>query len=490
MRCDEARPAISQAMDHELPEDGTPAALHEHLQGCPECRAFERSVRRLRAELRMERVETTPDIAPGAVAAIATAVPLQADASLGPPPGQEALAAAPPWARPTGRRFGVAVAAATVVGALAGAAIVGWGVRRDTPSVGIASEPDVQVLLAWTPGSLEPELAATAESAPDVHAVSEVRGATVDLTGSHDAEGGPVDVLDAGWAIPMDAIAVAPEAHAEFAPVADRAAVAHLGPDEALLSQTSARLRGLSAGATLELAGGHELDVVAIVEDTTIGAAELAVDGATGRRIGIETPRYLLAAYDGDRAVVEWTLRDAVLAEVPIRFRAPDETPFLRHGDAVLPPLRLKDLFGEFRYRPPAPGTRVFDQEVAWQAEHLAQRELPLIGPVRCHRDILDAFEGALRDLQARNLGELIDPEGYAGCWNPRLVTAGGDLSHHAWGVAFDINYDNNPTGRPSAQDPRLVEVFEEWGFTSGEGWLVPDPAHFEYLRDPRNVSG
>ena len=485
MRCDEARPAISQALDHELPADGTPAGLDEHLRGCPECRAFERSARKLRTELRMERVETTPDIAPGAVAAIAAAVPAQAGATLDALPGREAPAALR-WGGPTGRRWGVTVAAATVAGALVGAAVVGWGIRRDTASVGIASAPDVQVLLAWTPGSLEPGLAATAESASEVDAISEVQGATVDLIGSHDADGGPVDVLGAGWAIPMDAIAVDPEAHAEFASVADRAAVAHLGPDEALLSQTSARLRGLSAGATIELAGSEELQVAAVVEDTTIGAAELAVDRATGRRIGIETPRYLLAAYDGDRAVVERTLRDAVAAEVPIRFRAPDETPFLRHGDAVLPPLRLKELFGEFRYRPPGPETRAFDQEVAWQAEQLAERELPLIGRVRCHRDILDAFEGALRDLQARNLSELIDPEGYAGCWNPRLVTAGGDLSHHAWGVAFDINYDDNPTGRPSAQDPRLVDVFEEWGFTSGEGWLVPDPAHFEYLRDPK----
>jgi hypothetical protein len=43
-----------------------------------------------------------------------------------------------------------------------------------------------------------------------------------------------------------------------------------------------------------------------------------------------------------------------------------------------------------------------------------------------------------------------------------------------------------NPTGLASAQDPRLVEVMERWGFTWGGRWLVPDPAHFEWLRSPR----
>jgi hypothetical protein len=34
-------------------------------------------------------------------------------------------------------------------------------------------------------------------------------------------------------------------------------------------------------------------------------------------------------------------------------------------------------------------------------------------------------------------------------------------------------------------QDPRLVEIFQQWGFTWGGQWLVSDPAHFEYVRPP-----
>ena len=33
--------------------------------------------------------------------------------------------------------------------------------------------------------------------------------------------------------------------------------------------------------------------------------------------------------------------------------------------------------------------------------------------------------------------------------------------------------------------DPRLVEVMERWGFTSGHQWLISDPGHFEYVQPP-----
>jgi hypothetical protein len=64
----------------------------------------------------------------------------------------------------------------------------------------------------------------------------------------------------------------------------------------------------------------------------------------------------------------------------------------------------------------------------------------------------------------------------------PRLGVEGHELSRHAWGVAIDLNFGENSTGAADLQDPRLVEVMERWGFTWGGRWLVPDPAHFEYV--------
>jgi hypothetical protein len=90
-----------------------------------------------------------------------------------------------------------------------------------------------------------------------------------------------------------------------------------------------------------------------------------------------------------------------------------------------------------------------------------------------------------LNELQQRNLAGLVDPSGFGGCWNPRLIRVGAGISRHAWGAAVDLNTRGNPTGLESAQDPRLVEIMRRWGFTWGGNWLIPDPSHFEYLQAP-----
>jgi hypothetical protein len=398
-------------------------------------------------------------------------------------------------------RRALALAGGALVGVVAGVQVMfvaqdaGSGPVADRPPTTVPVEVDAtplptapsgpKALLAWTPTTLDPALEPAALATPDVSSVSMVRGAVVDLVASRDGEGRIVQQLDPGWAIPLDAIAIDSAAHDDLVPLADRATVAGLRQGEALLSRTSASLRRLAPGGTLELAGATSLTVVGIVDDVTIGGAELAVTSSTGAGIGLDDPRYLLLAYEGDRAAVETRLRAALPADAPVRFRAPGETPFLRQGDAVLPPLRLKTLFGEFAYLPPADGQREFVQDPAWQSEHLVERDMPIVGPMRCHRGVVDAIEGALTEIESANLAGLVDPAGFAGCWNPRLVRPGGDLSHHAWGVAFDLNYATNPSCQESVQDHRLVEVFDRWGFTWGGGWLCPDPAHFEFATPP-----
>jgi hypothetical protein len=341
------------------------------------------------------------------------------------------------------------------------------------------------VLLAWTPHRLDDGLATTAASLPAARAASVVRGGVVDLLGSRDMEGRVVDGLDAGWVIPLDAVAVAPADHAAFVPLADRSTVAELGAGEALLGRTSAELRRLSAGGVIDLAGGQSVVVAGVVEDATIGGAELAVDLATGERIGLDRPRYLLIAYDGDRSAVEDRLRSSLAPGVSVRFRGPGETPFLRHGDAVLAQAQIKARFGEFSLRRRA-GARAFDQDPRWQAEYIVTQDVPILGRVTCHRAIVPALVGALGEIEKAGLGGLVDQVSYDGCWNPRLVQPGAGVSRHAWGVAFDLGFSSNPTGFESVQDPRIVEVFRRWGFTSGDGWLVPDAGHFEFVSPPQ----
>lgn len=94
-----------------------------------------------------------------------------------------------------------------------------------------------------------------------------------------------------------------------------------------------------------------------------------------------------------------------------------------------------------------------------------------------------------MSQLQAEGLAHLVDPVGFAGCWNPRFIRsasgAPSGVSRHSWGAAVDLNARSNPLGTLGTQDPRLVEIMIDWGFTWGGDWLFPDPMHFEYGIDP-----
>ena len=344
--------------------------------------------------------------------------------------------------------------------------------------------PGPAILLAWTPDGLDPRLSAAAATDSDIELLSTVRGGVVDLVASRDGDGAPVDALRPGWAIPLDAVAVDPGTHAHFVPVGDQATVAALGPGQALLGSTSAELRRLGPGSVIELAGAGPVVVAGVVSDTAVGGAELAVDRPTGEALGLGTDRYLLARYRGDRSALEGRLRASLDADAAVRFRGPGETPFLRQGDAVLPQAHIKSRFGEFAYRPDA-GDQ-FVQDDAWQAANLVTVDLPLIGTARCHRAIAAALAGALGEVVNANLASLVDPDGFAGCWNARTTRSGTSISRHAWGVAVDLNVGDNPTGMTSVQDPRLLAIFARWGFTDGSTWLVPDAGHFEYVAPPR----
>ena len=358
-----------------------------------------------------------------------------------------------------------------------------------------AAAPADRVLLAWTPGRLPAGLGRRLRRAPAVRAVTVVKGGRLDLAGSTDADGRAVDRPPRGMTVPLEAIAFDPSTHAGFLPASARAAFRRLAPTEALLGATSARLRRLGPGGRLHVAsgggvrpGGRWLTVAAVVDDALVGAAEVAVSGGGGRAVGLTRDRYALLAYRGRRAAVAEAVRRALPAGLPVRLRGPGETPFFRAGDAVLPQAMVKERFGEFAWRPAGGGD--FVQDPAWRATGLATGQVPLLGRVRCNRALLPALAGAMRELQQRNLAGLVDPAGFAGCWNSRLTRSGGGVSRHAWGAAVDLNVAGNPTGLASAQDRRLVEVMERWGFTWGGRWLVPDPAHFEYLRPPDSAAG
>ena len=343
----------------------------------------------------------------------------------------------------------------------------------------VPTQASDRVLLVWLHGGVPLELAQRVATIPGVTDATVVRGDRADLTRTADAAG-VIDEWGQGWAVPLDVLAIDPASFAALAPVSAQPAIRGLAANEALLGSTSAALRRTDAGAVLELASGTHLTVTAVLDDVVVAGAEVVVDVATGERIGVTTPRYLLLRYTGDRSSIEAAVRDAAPGRA-VRVRGHGEAPFLRHGDAVLPQALIKARFGEFSYRPPSAG-RDFSIDPGWAADNIVTEDVPLLGRVRCHRGIVAPLRHALAELEAAGLGHVVDRDGYAGCYNPRLVAPDGGVSRHAWGVAIDLNADANPLGATSTQDPRLVETMARWGFAWGGFWLVPHAMHFEYL--------
>ena len=177
-------------------------------------------------------------------------------------------------------------------------------------------EPRDRVLLVWTPTRLPDTMAARVAPLAGVERVTSVNGGLVSMTRSWDAGGGIVDQPRPGFVIPLDSMAFDPATFAPFVPATVRPVFEHLRAGEVLLGTTSARLRRVHAGATLELAGGRRVTVAGIVDDSVIGAAEVAFT-RTGASTELPTPRYLLVAYDGDRTQMEVAIRGTVDAALP-----------------------------------------------------------------------------------------------------------------------------------------------------------------------------
>lgn len=330
------------------------------------------------------------------------------------------------------------------------------------------TEPLAGTFLVWSTGGLPSGLGGSLEEMFD--SVSVVGGDAVEL------EAGD------GGVIPLDALAVDPVAHAPFDPAGTLEA---LVPGTVALGETSATLREVSVGEPLTI-DGQDYEVVAIVPDRVVAAAEV-VFFKDDPSAPVDTERFALVSTELPRSEFEESVRQLYDGPAPLRIRAEGETPWLRHGDAVLPQVFIKQALGEFSYSGRTGAS--FTQEPPFVDANIVRVEVPLLGEVRCHRAVAEMLTGAMSQLAAEGLGHLVDPGGFAGCWNPRYIraatgTAAG-VSRHAWGAAVDLNADSNPLGSAGNQDPRLVEIMAEWGFTWGGLWLVPDPMHFEYGIDP-----
>ncbi|HEX5950103.1 MAG TPA: M15 family metallopeptidase, partial [Actinomycetota bacterium] len=386
----------------------------------------------------------------------------------------------------------LAIVAGAIVGLVVGAGVTlalqaGRPESRAPELPGIPAPPATRAaepgtFLAWTPGGLPRGFRTDVRTLPGIDRVVVVKSDVVWMTGSLSDGGEVVDDPTHGYAIPLEVAAVDPSEFEPFVPLSQQGAIADLEHGFGILGESSARLRRLGPGAVLEF-GELRVQVAAIWPDELVGAHEVLVARRVGRALGVTSDRYALLQprEPSNGRSVGRMLRAALPRGVPLQVRSPSETPFFRQGDAVLPPVELKLLFGEFAARPDPARRGYLHIDPAWEATHIATERVPLLGQVTCNVAMFPQIRGAVRELIDLGLRDTI--RSYSGCYARRYANRDPNqgISHHAWGVALDINVGTNPYGGPTDQDPRMVEVFERWGFIWGGTFIRTDGMHFEW---------
>jgi D-alanyl-D-alanine carboxypeptidase len=343
------------------------------------------------------------------------------------------------------------------------------------------------VLMAWSPGELPKKAEAALQGLRGVDDVTTVMAGLEWIHGSYADGGAVVDDPPHGLAIPFEIALVEPREYAHFVAPEERAAVRGLDRSEIVLAETEARLRGAgpAEGLRLDLAS-RSARVSGVVSDVATNGYEALLRGPAPPTWS-HSNRYVLMRVHGPgtRARVERHIQNMLEPGEVLRVRARGETPYLRYGDAVLPQMLVKQFFGEFAGRPLDDGRVLIDPD--WERANIRTESVPLLGEVSCHRAVFGQLEGALTDIVGDSLNHTIRREDYGGCYSPRFISRdpGSRLSHHAWGIAIDMNVQSNAFGTRADQDPQLVKRMEQWGFTWGGEWLVPDGMHFEWVRWP-----
>ncbi|MGE5226549.1 MAG: M15 family metallopeptidase [Planctomycetaceae bacterium] len=356
-----------------------------------------------------------------------------------------------------------------------------------SPITAAAADPVAETTLVWTQGGLPPDFGQQAAGLPGIQHAATVVGGTVWLTRSYAASSEVVDQPPAGMAIPLDLAGASPKELEPFLPVQDRHLLGDLATGRAILGATSARLRRLGPGATLTF-GSRSVKVAGVVPDAVIGGHELLVSRRTAAALGITAEQYLLVQAAGH--LPEHEIRALVPPGTQMRIRPPGEAHFLRQADAVLPPVMLKAAFGEFAASPDLLPGEYLRMSGAWRAAHIVTASVPILGSVTCNAALIPQLRGALMEAQRRGLASLIHTNDYGGCFAPRIIpgSIGHALSAHAFGGAIDINVHDNLVGAVPHQDPRLVAIFQRWGFTWGGWWMRPDGMHFEFQCFPHGL--
>ncbi|HZP87971.1 MAG TPA: M15 family metallopeptidase [Burkholderiales bacterium] len=127
-----------------------------------------------------------------------------------------------------------------------------------------------------------------------------------------------------------------------------------------------------------------------------------------------------------------------------------------------------------------------------WEAQFMVSAQMPFAMPldwapaqttskIRCHKLIAPLLQAVFAEIVAQSLQGSVKTYGGGYCW--RMKRGQAKPSTHSWGIAVDLNARTNAMGTAGDMDPKLVTLFERYGFTWGGRWSgrCKDPMHFQY---------
>ncbi len=247
-----------------------------------------------------------------------------------------------------------------------------------------------------------------------------------------------------------------------------------------IVSEFTAEQYSINVGDTLVLVGMNEvtfeIEVGEIVPDAELGWFEAVVNKEVGYQLGINRN---IQAIIWDNKVSEnhfvELYKNIEYKQLRVTFK--DAKP---NKNWVLPTALVKKYFGDFQIKE-KDGTWII-VEPAWRNANIERKNMPIIGRTTCNKIMWEPLLGALNQVMEEGLQNTLSKDEFqksGGCYAPRRINrfnAGGAISRHAWGIAIDINVK-------SGYHPRVVQIFNQWGFAWGGTWTSPDEMHFE-LRD------
>ena len=247
-----------------------------------------------------------------------------------------------------------------------------------------------------------------------------------------------------------------------------------------VISELTASRYELNVGDYVNLVGLNSeiipIEVGKVIKDSKIGWFEGVVNKELGFKLGIyrNIQAIIWDSHINENFLIELH-KNINYRKVKLTFRENRV-----NKNWVLPTALVKEMFGDFQIKE-RDGVWI-TTELEWREENIQNKRMPILGITRCHRLMWEPLEGALNQILQEGLEEYLSIEEWrssGGCYAPRRINrfdAGGSISRHAWGIAIDIN-------TKSSYPPRVVQIFNDWGFAWGGTWTSPDEMHFE-LRD------